>query len=269
MNRRSLTHWTLVASVTWISLACSAESPRPPVLPAPPATATTPAPIPPETVAVAVGAYTPPDTSTQASETPPDTTQQPPLVPEPPDTLEEPAIRTADGKVSRVRGDLHITLSGGRTAIYKGRGYGDMYHRYEGYLRTMRSHLIHLWGMEGSGVRLIVDDSTGDTTAMLSAPPNFSPDSTRFVVTALTAPEGGGDAGYDAVEIEVWRVVPRKPVREFALEPEGYVPSTAVWRDSVTIDFIKTTFVPPCCDTVVNTRARLRLTGGKWVTTDP
>ena len=118
--------------------------------------------------------------------------------------------------------------------------------------------------MEGSGIHILVDDSTGDTTATVANPPVLSPDGTRFVVSPMDAPTGP-DADYDPLEIEVWRVMPGKAEREFSVDPEGYVPSNAVWRDSVTIDFIKTTFVPPDYTTVVSTPGILRRANGKWV----
>jgi hypothetical protein len=183
--------------------------------------------------------------------------------------MEVIAIRAAEGRACRVeRGRLHVKLSGGRTAIYEPHGYGDRWHSYAGYLEPMRSHVIHVTGMEGSGIHLLVDDSTGDTTAIVANPPVLSPDGTKFVVSPTSAPTGP-DADYDPLEIEVWRLVARKAEREFSVEPEDYVPSNAVWRDSVTIDFIKTTFVPPDYTTVVHTPASLRRTDGKWVITTP
>jgi hypothetical protein len=180
------------------------------------------------------------------------------------DSLEVIAIRRGEGRVSRVEGRLHVCLAGGRTAIYEAHGYADRWHHYIAYLKPMRAHIINLAGGEGSGVFLLVDDSTGDTTATLAAHPVMSPDGARFAVISAA-----GDADYDSDVIEIWRAVPRRPEKEFSFEPEEYEASEAVWRDSITLDFVKTTFKPNSTDPDKHIPGRVRLIAGKWVLVDP
>ena len=112
--------------------------------------------------------------------------------------------------------------------------------RYVGYLRPIHSHLIHIVVYEGSGAYIVLDDSTGDSTIVFGKPV-ASPDGTGFVVTSMA----GAGAGYDASVIEVWRMIGRKPEREFSFDTENssWEAADPVWRDSVTIDFDKHSFV--------------------------
>jgi hypothetical protein len=159
-----------------------------------------------------------------------------------PDTAELAAVR-ADGKVSRAGSELRIKLLSGRTATYLDdttAGLKFFLPRYDGYLKTIHSHLIHILQYEGSGAYIVVDDSTGDSTIVFGKPVG-SPDGTRFVVTSMA----GAGAGYDASMIQVWRIVGRKPEVEFSYDTESssWEAADPVWRDSVTIDFDKHTFV--------------------------
>lgn len=247
----------LIASLVLLSLGCTTEAPRVPASPTPSQPA----------LAVAVPQTAPSNQVQLPVDTVFDPTESGAALKRL-DRLETAALPMAEGRVSRVKGELHVQLTGGRTIIYPPDEHFDTWHRYAGYLKPIRSHIIHVVGMEGSGIFLVVDDSTGDTTATLSNPPILSPDGTRFVVTAMTA-RTGPDADYDPIELEVWRLVARKAEREFLVQPKDYEPSNAVWRDSVTIDFIKTIFVPPDYTTVSNTPARLQRRDGKWAMVDP
>jgi hypothetical protein len=71
----------------------------------------------------------------------------------------------------------------------------------------------------------------------------------------------GGNPGL----IEIWRMVGRKPEKEFSwnTENEHWAASDAVWRDSATIDFFKNTYSSPA-DPGVHTIGRLTRTGVAW-----
>jgi hypothetical protein len=159
-----------------------------------------------------------------------------------PDTAEL-ARAHADGRVSRVGSELRIKLLKGTTATLLDdttAGLKFSLPRYAGYLKSIRSHLIHIVQYEGSGAYIIVDDSTGDSTIVFGKPV-ASPDGTRFVVTSTA----GAGAGYDASMIEVWRMVGRKPEKEFSHDTREspWEATDPAWRDSVTIDFDKSSFV--------------------------
>jgi hypothetical protein len=79
----------------------------------------------------------------------------------------------------------------------------------------------------------------------------------------------GAGAGYDASVIEIWRMGERKPEKEFSHDTEGssWEASDPVWRDSVTIDFDKNTFVS-FDKPYQKAPARLTLTGSTWVISD-
>ena len=200
-----------------VSVACSGERSRAPV-PTPPL---------------------PPTATTALPDTTPLTTS--------PDSIEATelaGIRGAEGRVSRASGELHIQLLNGHTAIFKddttlGGDTVELEHfslpRYAGYLKAIHSHVIHEIPYEGNGGYLIVDDSTGDSTAVAGMPV-LSPDGTRFVTTSMA-----GAAEFDSGVIEIWRMVGRKPKKEFSYstEHESWGASKAVWQDSVTIGFIK------------------------------
>ena len=182
------------------------------------------------------------------------------------DSTERLALRTADGKVSRAGSELRIRLLDGRTAVFKEDttpGLKFAVPRYDGYLKTIRSHSIHIIQYEGAGAYLVVDDSTGDSTIVFGEPV-ASPDGKRFVLTSMA-----GEAGYNSGMIEVWRMVGRKPEKEFAVntESEPWEPSDPVWRDSVTIDFIKNSH-SRAGDPYVETPGRLTRTGTTWVLSD-
>jgi len=146
--------------------------------------------------------------------------------------------------------------------------------RYASYLKGIHSHVVHMVPYEGSGWYVILDDSTGDSTTVADMPIP-SPDGTRFALTSM--PDEGKDGA-----IEVWRmeslncskllpkcVVERKPEKEFSydLENAHWLPSDAVWRDSVTIDFIKNSGDDPD-KPFIKTPGRLTRTETTWVLAD-
>lgn len=170
------------------------------------------------------------------------------------------------GKVCRVGPELRIQLLGGGTAVYKDDTTPGMKFaapRYAGYLKEIHSHVVHRIPYEGDGGYWVVDDSTGDSTFVFGMPV-ASPDGTRFVTTSMR-----GEADYDPGLIEVWRMVGRKPEKEFSFdtEQEPWEPSDPVWRNSVTIDFLKLTHSSPG-DPYIKTPALLTRTGSTWVLSD-
>lgn len=180
------------------------------------------------------------------------------------DTMERTALRTAEGKASRVGPELRIQLLDGRTAVFKDDttpGLKFAVPRYAGYLKTICSHVLHILQYEGSGAYLVVDDSTGDSTIVFGMPV-VSLDAKRFAWTSQA-----GEANYNSSVIEVWRMVGRKPKKEFSYESETWEPSDAVWRDSVTIDFLENTHSSPA-DPYIQTPAHLTRTGTTWVLSD-
>ncbi len=177
--------------------------------------------------------------------------------------MELAAIRTAEGKVSRAGSELRIQLLDGRIAVLKDDttpGLQFALPRYAGYHKAMHSHVVHRVHYEGAGAYLVLDDSTGDTTIVF-AEPIVSPDGRRFVLTSMT-----GAAGYDPSYIQVWRMVGRKPEKEFSYDTydEPWEASDAVWRDSVTIDFIKNSGNDPS-KPYIETPGRLTRIGTTWV----
>lgn len=248
----------LILSACWLSLGCVAETPRAPV-PSPP-----PTPRPETTVPAPVGL--PSDSASIQPQLAADTTAAAVLTPEDSaihaaDTLEKAAILAAGGRVARVGKELRIQLSGGRIARYP--AHGDVWNRYLGYHRALRSHVVNMRGMEGSGAYFVVDDSTGDSIKVWGKPV-VSPDGTRFALASME-----GEAGYDSNLLEVWRVVGRKWENEFSLEPEKWEASNAVWRDSATVDFTKYSWASDSTLSYTKSPGRLRLIDGKWVVTDP
>jgi hypothetical protein len=218
-----------------LSIGCSPESARPPL----------PAPVPP------VATTSLPDSNSPVTWS------------DSIDAIEVAAIRATNGKVSRVGSELRIQLLDGRTAVFRdetspGSRFGLP--RYAGHLKSIHSHIVHRLPYEGSGVYVIVDDSTGDSTIVYGMPV-ASPDGTRFALTSMT-----GEAHYDAGLIEVWRMVGRKPENEFSYdtEKEPWDASDAVWRDSVTIDFIKNSGTDPS-EPYIKTPGRLIRTGTTWI----
>ena len=180
------------------------------------------------------------------------------------DNTEVAALRTTGGKVSRLGSELRIQLLNGRTAVFKDdstEGLSFALPRYAGYLKAIRSHVLHILQYEGSGAYLIVDDSTGDSTIVFSKP-IASPDGKRFVLTSLDL-----IAGHNANMIEVRRVVGRKPEKEFSYDTdtsdEPWGPSDAVWRDSATMDFIKNSSIDPS-EPYIKTPGRLIRIGTTW-----
>jgi hypothetical protein len=184
------------------------------------------------------------------------------------DSIEVAALSTVQGKVCRVDQELRIQLLDGRSVVFKDDytpGMKFAVPRYAGYLETIHSHVIHILQYEGSGAYLVVDDSTGDSTIVFGKPV-ASPDGKRFVVTSMA----GAGAGYDASMIEVWQIVGRKPEKEFFYSTEGgpWEASDPVWRDSVTIDFLKNRFVSFTEPSYVQTPGRLKRIGTTWVLDD-
>ena len=179
---------------------------------------------------------------------------------------EAAAIQTAGGRVTRVGTRLEIRLLNGQTAVLADdttQGLKFALPRYAGYLKSIHAHSIHQIQYEGYGIYLLLDDSTGDST-ILSGKPVPSPDGKRFVITSMQDMEGNNPS-----LIEIWRMVGRTPETEFTLdtEHEAWDPSDPVWRDSVTIDFIKNTSSSPA-DPYVKTPGRLVKVDTGWVLVD-
>jgi hypothetical protein len=179
------------------------------------------------------------------------------------DAQEARAIHLVSDIVSRVGRELRIRLLNGRTAILKDdttAGLRFALPRYAGYLRAIHSHVIHQYQYEGEGIYFIVDDSTADSTIVFGMPV-VSPDGRRFALTSMTGLEGGNPG-----LIDVWRMVGRRPEKEFSYntENEPWEPSDAVWLDSVTIGFFKNTHISPA-DPSVQAPGRLKWTGRTWV----
>ena len=178
------------------------------------------------------------------------------------DSAELVALRTANGKASRVCGELRISLLNGRTRVFSddttaGLKFGLM--RYAGYLKPIHSHVVHRYPYEGSGAFLVVEDSTGDARIVFGMPV-ASPDGKRFVLTSMV-----DEAGYDPGMIEIWRIVGRRPEKEFSYSTEEspWQPSDSEWRDSSTIDFIQNTHNYPGVP-YVETPGRITRSGTTW-----
>jgi hypothetical protein len=173
--------------------------------------------------------------------------------------VEVVAIRAANGRVSRVGSELRIQLLDGRTAILKDDttpGLEFALPRYASYLKAIHSHVVHRLPYEGSGAYLVIDDSTADSTIVFGMPV-VSLDGTRFALTSMS-----GEADYDPSLLEVWRMVAKRPEKEFSYDSgeDSWDPSDAVWRDSATIDFIKNSRSAP----YPTTPGRLTRTGTTW-----
>jgi hypothetical protein len=226
-------------SAVFLSIGCSGQSSPPPQQPPPAASS--------------------PAVSTAVS----DSNQQI-AAPANVDTMELAAMRTADGKVSRSGPELRIQLVDGRIAVLvddttPGMKFGLP--RYAGYLKAIHSHAVNRIPYEGSGAYILVDDSTGDSTIVFGMPV-VSPDGTRFALTSEA-----GEAGYDRGLVEVWRMVGRKPENEFSYrtEQEPWEASDAVWRDSVTVDFIKNVYPGSMDKPRIKVHGRLTRIGTTWV----
>ena len=183
-----------------------------------------------------------------------------------PDTAELAAAR-ADGRVSRAGSELRIKLLSGKTATFLDdttAGLKTFLPRYAGYLKSIHSHVIHILQYEGSGAYIVLDDSTGDSTIVFGKPV-ASPDGKRFVVTSMA----GAGAGYDASMIQVWRMVGRKPEKEFSYDTydSHWEAADPVWHDSVTVDFDKHSFVA-FDKPDKKAPGRLTRTGTTWVISD-
>jgi hypothetical protein len=175
--------------------------------------------------------------------------------------IEVAGIAASGGKVSRASyWELRIHLLSGRTLAFKTDSTMGMSFRYAGYLREIHSHVVHRVPYEDTGNYLVVDDSTGDSTTVWAMPVP-SPDGARFALTSL-----GEDAESNVGNISVWRMVGRKPQKEFSIDDENWDSSDAVWRDSVSIDFTRNTPVDQEHPfTYVKTPARLSRTGATRV----
>lgn len=241
-----------IAWAILLLVGCTAES-SPPSLPAqPPAPAVT---------SLDSSEVSPTDSASVSN----DTSWVDPMVFLALDTAEKRALLTSEGKASRLSGGLHIQLLNRATLTFKDETSPHFrLPRYAGYLKTIRSHVVHGIPIEGSGYYLIVDDSTGDSTIVYSLPIP-SPDGKRFVVMSMV----DAGAGYDPGLIEVWRMVGRKPEKEFffATEDQPWQPSDPVWRDSVTVDFMKNVFID--FNSPYNkTPGRLVRSGTNWIFRD-
>jgi hypothetical protein len=149
------------------------------------------------------------------------------------EAVEHAAIAASGGKVYRANyWDLRIKLLNGRTLVLKTDSTIMMSYRYAGYLKEIHSHVVHRVPYEDSGNYLVADDSTGDSITVWAMPVP-SPDGTRFVLTSIDEDEES-----DVGNISVWRMVGRKPQKEFSINDGDWRSSDAAWRDSVTIDFM-------------------------------
>jgi hypothetical protein len=180
------------------------------------------------------------------------------------DAFEVAAIAASGGKASRANyWELRIKLRNGGTLVFKTDSTIMMSYRYAGYLKEIHSHVVHRVPYEDSGNYLVVDDSTGDSTTVWAMPVP-SPDGTRFVLTSI-----GEDEGSDVGNISVWRMLGRKPQKEFSINDGGWRSSDAVWRDSVTIDFMRNTNPDPDDPfRYIKTPARLTRTGTTQILPD-
>jgi hypothetical protein len=241
----------LPASALLIWVGCTAENPQPPRLAQSPAAVVT---------AIDSSAASPAPGSVPVSDTIPQIDWRVFL-----DTSERTALRSSAGKASRLNGELHIQLLNGAMLTFRD-DTTDHFRlpRYAGYFRTIHSHVVHGVPMEGSGYCLIVDDSTGDSTVVYGLPVP-SPDGNRFVVMSMV----DAGAGYDPELTEVWRMVGRKPEKEFSFNTEdlSWQPSDPVWRDSVTIDFTKNVFIA-FSKPYNQTPGRLIRSGSNWIFRD-
>jgi hypothetical protein len=179
------------------------------------------------------------------------------------DTSEAAAVRPVTDIVSRAGEELRIRLLNGRIAVLKDdttAGLKFALPRYAGYLQGIHSHVVHQYQYEGEGIYVVVDDSTGAST-IVHGMPVISPDAKRFAITSMEGMEGGNPG-----VIEVWRMVGRKPEKEFSyeIENQAWEPSDAVWRDSVTIDFTKNSGNDPS-KPYIKTPGRLARIGTTWV----
>jgi hypothetical protein len=179
------------------------------------------------------------------------------------EAIEAAGIRAADGKDSRIGPELRIRLRNGTTAVFTNDTTPGHYRapRFAGYLKELHSYIVHVVPYEGSGNYYIVDESTGDSTVVWGMPVP-SPDGSRF---ALTSQSGEADDAKSV--IEVWRMVGGKPESEFSYDSgeDSWDPSNALWRDSLTIDFIKNSRSPPYS----TSGGRLVRSGTTWAFTEP
>lgn len=176
------------------------------------------------------------------------------------EATESAGIRASAGMVSRIGSELHVRLVNGRTMIFRDDTTAGLRYalpRYVGYIKSLRVHVIHRIPYEGTGAYVIVHDSTGDTT-MVFGMPVPSPDGRRFALTSMS-----DYGGFDPNLIEVWRMIDGKPKNEFSYEPEDWQPSDPVWRNSVTLDFIKNSGSDPG-KPYLKTAGRLMRAGAKW-----
>ena len=178
------------------------------------------------------------------------------------DSAESAALRSANGLAARVCGELRIPLLNGRMAVFRddttaGLKFGLM--RYAGYLKSIRSHVVHRYPYEGGGAFLVVDDSTGESRIVFGMPV-ASPDGRRFVLTSMAE-----EAGYDPSMIEIWRMVGRRPEKEFVYDTDqsAWEASDPVWVDSVTVDFIENSHKRPG-EPYVETPGRITRSGTTW-----
>lgn len=178
------------------------------------------------------------------------------------DVEEIPALRTSKGKAARTCGELRIRLLNGQTAVFRddttpSPTFG--LYRYAAYETPIHSHIIHRYPYEGSGAWLVVDDSTGDSRIVFGMPV-ASPDGQRFVLTSMR-----DVAGYDPGMIEIWRMVGRRPEKEFSYDTENspWQASDPVWVDSSTLDFTKNTYTS-MSEPDLESPGRIVRSGRKW-----
>lgn len=240
-----------ITSAVVLSIGCTAENSRPPLPAQSPASVVT---------AVDSSAAARTSGSGSVSDTTPPTDARVEL-----DTAERTALRTSEGKASRLGGELHIQLLNRATVTFRDDTTAHfLLPRYAGYFKAINSHVVHGVPMEGSGYYMIVDDSTGDSTVVYGLPVP-SADAKRFVVMSMV----DAGAGYDPGLIEVWRMVGRKPEKEFSFrtEDQPWQPSDPVWRDSITVDFTKNVFVD-FDKPYKRTPGRLIRSGTSWIFPD-
>jgi hypothetical protein len=178
------------------------------------------------------------------------------------DSAEASAVRTSNGKAERACGTLRIRLLNGQIAVFKddttaGGKFG--LYRYVQYLTPIHSHVIHRYPYEGTGAFIIVDDSTGASRIVFGVPV-VSPDGKRFVLTSME-----DEAGYDPGMIQIWRIVDRRPEKEFSYDTEGsrWQASDPVWVDSSTVDFIKNTYTS-MGEPYIESAGRIVRSGTTW-----
>lgn len=174
------------------------------------------------------------------------------------DTSEERLIQEAGPRVSRQRCELVIRDAEGEPSVLRDDlRAGDRWvtYRYAGQVPEVGLEVIDVTYYEGGHVLLMSSDGSRVAAAGV---PVVAPDSSGFFATSLDL-----EAEYDPNVIEVWVVKGGRPRLAIAVRSEEWGPSKARWRDSQTIDFVRT-FPMDLAGRHREARARLRRTADGW-----